>query len=636
MDYKKIGLTVGIEIHQELATQSKLFCNCPPELNKDNYDFTFTRKLRPAQSELGEIDPAALFEFLKGKTIIYEAHHSSSCLVEMDEEPPSPMDKEAVDIALTFSLMTKGTPVDEVQVMRKTVVDGSNTGGFQRTSVVSLGGEIEVGGKTYHLEQVAVEEDAARKVSEDGDTITYRLDRLGIPLIEITTAPEMHTPQEAYDVARRIGSILRATGKVRRGIGTIRQDVNVSIMNGGIIEIKGAQDLGMIKTLVEFEAQRQATLVEIQGELKTRGVKAEDLEKKLVDVSEMFAKTGSKILLNALQSGGKVYAVRLKGFNGLTGKELCPNRRLGTEMSDHAKFMGGVRGIFHTDELPGYKITQEEVKKLREIMGAEPSDSVVIVADEESSCKAALIAVVDRAVQALSGVPAETRSANQDGTTRFTRPRPGAARMYPETDVRPTQISADAIVMALKDLPDMPEVKLAKYQKRYELNEKLAIQVLDSEHLVLFEELAELGLSTTLIAVTLTEDLTKLRRDGVPTDDLSPDAIRGTFMLVKDGTTVKESIPGMLTYLAKNPTHDAEKAIKELGLEMMSDEDVKQLVESVVKEREELVKERGMKAMGPLMGVIMGKARGKASPQQVNKLLNAAIRAIIERFSSPS
>ncbi|MBT4321406.1 Glu-tRNA(Gln) amidotransferase subunit GatE [Candidatus Bathyarchaeota archaeon] len=630
MDYKKIGLTIGIEIHQELATETKLFCNCPPELNKDGYDFTFTRKLRPAQSELGEIDPAALFEFLKGKTIIYEADHRTSCLVEMDEEPPSPMDEEAVGIALTFSLMTNGTPVDEVQIMRKTVVDGSNTGGFQRTSVVSLGGEVEVGGKTYRLEQVAVEEDAARKMSEDGETITYRLDRLGIPLIEITTAPEMHTPQEAYDVARRIGSILRATGKVRRGIGTIRQDVNVSIMNGGIIEIKGAQDLGMIKTLVEFEAQRQATLIEIQGELITRGVMADDLEKKLVDVSEMFVKTESKILLNALKRGGKVYAVRLKGFNGLTGKELCPNRRLGTEMSDHAKFMGGVRGIFHTDELPGYKITQEEVKKLREEMGAEPSDAVVIVADDESSCKAALIAVVDRAVQALSGVPAETRSANQDGTTRFTRPRPGAARMYPETDVRPTQITTDVIITALKNLPDMPEVKLTKYKKRYELNDKLAIQILDSEHLDLFEELAELGLSTTLLAVTLTEDLTKLRRDGVPTEDLSQNAIRETFMLVKDGTTVKESIPDMLTYLAKNPTHDAEKTIKELGLEMMSDEEVKHLVESTVKEREGLVKEKGLKAMGPLMGVIMGKARGKASPQQVNKLLNTTIRAIIE------
>ena len=630
MDYKKIGLTVGIEIHQELATETKLFCNCPPELNKDGYDFTFSRKLRPAQSELGEIDPAALFEFLKGKTIIYEADHRTSCLVEMDEEPPSPMDKEAVDIVLTFSLMTKGTPVDEVQVMRKTVVDGSNTGGFQRTSVVSLGGEIDVGGKTYHLEQVAVEEDAARKMSEDGDTITYRLDRLGIPLIEVTTAPEMHTPQEAYDVARRIGSILRATGKVRRGIGTIRQDVNVSIMNGGIIEIKGAQDLGMLKTLVEFEAQRQVTLVEIQEELTTRGVKAGDLKKDLVDVSGMFAKTESKILLNALQMGGKVYAVKLKGFNGLTGKELCPNRRLGTEMSDHAKFKGGVRGIFHTDELPGYKITQPEVDNLRELMGAEAGDAVVIVADEESKCKAALIAVVDRAIQALSGVPAETRSANPDGTTRFTRPRPGAARMYPETDVRPTQVTAEKVKELKSYLPDMPEVKLEKTQKKFNLNSKLATQILDSDHYELFEELVVEEFSPTLIAVTLTEDLTSMRRDGVPVENLNTESIRGTFSLVKLGTTVKETIPDILAYLAKNPSRKPIMAIRDLGLEMMSDEEVKQLVESVVKEREGLVKERGMKSMGPLMGVIMGKARGKASPQQVNKLLNAAIRAIIE------
>ncbi len=630
MDYKKIGLTVGIEIHQELATEHKLFCNCPPELNKDGYDFTFTRKLRPTQSELGEIDPAALFEFLKGKTIIYEADHRTSCLVEMDEEPPSSMDKEAVDIALTFSLMTKGTPVDEVQVMRKTVVDGSNTGGFQRTSVVSLGGEIEVGGKTYHVEQVAVEEDAARKMSEDGDTITYRLDRLGIPLIEVTTAPEMHTPQEAYDVARRIGSILRATGKVRRGIGTIRQDVNVSILNGGIIEIKGAQDLGMLTSLVEYEAQRQATLVEIQEELKTRGVKSDDLKKDLVDVSGMFAKTESKILLNALQMGGKVYAVKLKGFNDLTGKELCPNRRLGTEMSDHAKFKGGVRGIFHTDELPGYKITQEEVNKLRETMGAEPSDAVVIVADDEYKCKAALFAVVDRAIQALSGVPAETRSANPDGTTRFTRPRPGAARMYPETDVKPTQVTAGKIEVLAANLPDMPEIKLEKTQKKFNLNPKLATQILDSDHYELFEILADDGISPTLIAVTLTEDLTRMRRDGIPVENLTAESIRGTFSLVKLGTTVKETIPDMLTYLAKNPTHDAERAIAELGFEMMSDEEIKQLVESVVKEREDLVKERGIKSMGPLMGVIMGKTRGKASLMQVNKLLNAAIRAIIE------
>ncbi len=627
MDYKKLGLTVGIEIHQELDTAHKLFCNCTPKINKDEPDYTFTRKLRPAQSELGEIDPAALFEFLKGKRIIYQANYDSSCLVEMDEEPPGLMDSEALDIGLQFSLLTKGAPVDEVQIMRKTVVDGSNTGGFQRTSVISLGGEVETGGKTYRIEQVAIEEDAARKIEEDGDTITYRLDRLGIPLIEITTGPDMHTPKEVYAVAARIGSILRATGRVRRGLGTIRQDVNVSIMNGAIIEVKGAQDLGMIETIVEYEAQRQVTLMEIAEILKSRGVKAEMLAKELIDVSVLFKETESRILVNALKTGGKVYAVKLRGFNGLTGKELCPNRRLGTEMSDHAKFMGGVRGIFHTDELPGYKITEAEVKSLREAVKAEADDAVVIVADAEEKCKAALIAVVDRAKQVLDGVPAETRSANPDGTTRFTRPRPGAARMYPETDVKPVQISPEMIAEIKARLPEMPEAKLARYQKEYELNAKLATQIIDSDYLTLFEQLSAERVSTTLLAVTLTEDLTKLRRDGVPVEELSDASITDVFMLVESGKTVKESIPELLQYLAEHPESSSDEAMDKLGLAMLGEDELKKIIDEVVQNGLDLVEERGMSSMGPLMGAAMSKVRGKAQPQLVQKLLQSAIKA---------
>jgi glutamyl-tRNA(Gln) amidotransferase subunit E len=486
---------------------------------------------------------------------------------------------------------------------------------------------INVAGKTYGLEQVAIEEDAARKIEEDGDTITYRLDRLGIPLIEVTTAPEMHTPEEAYIVAARIGGILRATGRVRRGLGTIRQDVNVSIKNGAIIEIKGAQDLGMLQTIVEYEAQRQATLLEITEDLKERGVKPDELKKELHDVSELFKNTESRILVNALKSGGKVYAVKLKGFNGLTGMELCPGRRLGTEMSDHAKFMGGVKGIFHTDELPGYKITQAEVDSLRETVGAAPDDAVVIVADAQEKCKAALIAVVDRAIQSLKGVPAETRSANPDGTTRFTRPRPGAARMYPETDVKPVQVTPELVSDILSRLPEMPEAKLARYQKEYGLNEKLATQIIDSDYLSLFEELAAEGVSTTLLAVTLTEDLTKLRRDGVPIEELTDGSITEVFMLVEKGVTVKESIPELLQYIAGHPEHSAKQALGKLGLEMLDEDQVKAIIGEVVKGGFELIKERGMGAMGPLMGAAMGKVRGKAQPQLVQKLLQEAIKA---------
>jgi len=632
MEYKKLGLTVGIEIHQELSTSHKLFCSCPPELSKDLPDFSFRRRLRPAQSELGEVDPAALFEFQKGKTIIYEADHRTSCLVEMDEEPPGELNSEALDIALQFSMMANASTVDEVQIMRKTVVDGSNTGGFQRTSVVSLGGMIDAVGKKYNLEQIAIEEDAARKVEEDEDTITYRLDRLGIPLIEITTAPEMHTPKEAYDVAARIGAILRSTGKVRRGIGTIRQDINVSIKDGAIIEIKGAQDLGMIETIVEYEAQRQSSLLEISEILRNRGIKPFDLPIGIRNVTELFEDTESQILVNALKQGGKIWAVKLKGFNNLTGMELCPNRRLGSEMSDHAKFMGGVKGIFHTDELPGYKITQEEVDALRNSLDVKPDDAVIIVADDDRKSKAALIAVVNRARQALDGVPAETRSANPDGTTRFTRPRPGAARMYPETDIRPVQIKPEMIDDIMKRLPEMPEIKLARYQKEYDLNEKLANQVIDSDYLSLFEKLSSEGISSTLLAVTLTEDLTKLRRDGVPVEELTDEAISESFKLVNEGVTVKESIPEVLEYIAENPDYSAKQALAKLGLEMLSEGELKNLITQVVKNSLPMIKGRGMNSMGPLMGAAMGKVRGKAKPKKVQKLLKSAIQAELDKL----
>lgn len=627
MDYEKLGLTVGIEIHQELATKHKLFCSCPPRLSDKEPDYTFRRKLRPSQSELGEVDPAALFEFLKGKTIIYQGDHDTNCLVEMDEEPPGQLDSEAIEISLIFSLMTDSVPVDEIQVMRKTVVDGSNTGGFQRTSVVSLGGAVKVDDKTYHLEQVAVEEDAARKIAEEGDTITYRLDRLGIPLIEITTAPEMHTPEEVYKVAARIGGILRATGMVRRGLGTIRQDVNVSIRGGAIIEIKGVQDLNLLPTITEYEAQRQVTLLDIAEELKKRGITPEALRQEAADVSDVFKETGSKILGAALKRGGKVMAVKLPGFSGLTGRELCPGRRLGTEMNEHAKFGGGVKGIFHTDELPGYSITAEEVHVLRERMDAGEADAVVIVADEERKCVAALGAVVDRTEQALHGVPAETRSANPDGTTRYTRPRPGAARMYPETDIKPVKVTPEKLEELRAMLPEMPEVKLRRFMKDYSLNEKLATQAVDSDYMGLFEELAREGHSTTLLAVTLTEDLTKLRRDGVPVEGLTDEALRDAFTLVKEGAATKESLPDVLTWLAENRGKKARAAVSALGFDMMTIEELSELVNSVVEEKADLVTERGMRAMGALMGVIMGQVRGRAKPQDVQRLLRSAVEA---------
>lgn len=630
MNYKELDLKVGLEIHQELDTEHKLFCSCPPMLGGEP-EYSFERRLRPSQSELGRVDPAALFEFLKGKTIRYQADTETTCLVEMDEEPPFPLDREALNLTLIFSLMVGANPVDEIHVMRKTVVDGSNTGGFQRTCVVSLGGEVEAGGKSYGLEQICLEEDAARKAEERGKLITYRLDRLGIPLMEITTAPDIHTPNEAKEVAHRIGSLLRATGKVKRGLGTIRQDLNVSIKNGSVIEIKGVQDLNLISTVVEYEAQRQLNLLEIAKELKKRGVRREDIVDKFVDVSDVFRDTESRIIGSALESGKSVWALRLQGFNGLMGRELCPGRRLGTEMADHATARAGVKGIFHTDELPGYSITQEEVKRLREKTDASQGDAVVIVADEEERCERALLAVVERGRDALSGVPEETRSANPDGTTRYTRPRPGAARMYPETDIKTINMTADHLKDLRSKLPERPEEQLDRFMEDYNLNEKLATQVVDSEYMEIFEDLAkEMKAETTLIAVTLTEDLTKLRRDGIPVKNLDETQIIETFSALDKGRLVKESIPDVLGWLAENPDASVEDALEALELELMDEDELRVLVEEKLEENEEMLDEMGMKAFGPLMGAVMSEIRGRADAQKVQRAIREALNHRLE------
>ncbi len=447
IDYSKVGLKVGLEIHQQLNVNSKLFCSCPPELFKEEPEITFLRRLRPTQSELGQIDPAAFFEFQKGVKILYEANHKSSCLVEMDEEPPHPINLDAVEVVLTASLMMNMQPVDEVHVMRKTVIDGSNTTGFQRTCIIALDGWIKVGEKIIPMQAASLEEDAARKTGtqDEGKTIRYRIDRLGIPLIEVATAPVIYSPMEAQEVAFAIGRILRDTGKVMRGLGTIRQDLNVSLPNGALIEIKGVQELELISTVVEFEVQRQLGLIGIKEDLAKKGVKVEDLKEDFVNVTNVFKDTKCKVIRKAIDKNQKAMAVKLVGFAGLLRRELMPNFRLGTELSDRAKFWGRVGGIFHTDEMPNYGISAEEVEALRKMVDAVEGDAVVFVADTGENVLDALKAVVERAQEAITCVPAETRTAKDDGTTRYMRPRPGAARMYPETDI-PAQPITDQLV----------------------------------------------------------------------------------------------------------------------------------------------------------------------------------------------
>jgi glutamyl-tRNA(Gln) amidotransferase subunit E len=518
--------------------------------------------------------------------------------------------------------MLNANPVEEVHVMRKTVIDGSNTTGFQRTCIVAIGGQIEIESKSVPIQHVGLEEDAARKVGEDSNLLRFRIDRLCIPLVEVATAPVIYTPEEAVQVALGVGQILRATGLVKRGLGTIRQDLNVSTREGALVEIKGVQELELISLVVENEVRRQINLLKIKDELTKRKVKNADIRNEFVDVTKAFAETGCKLIREALQKGRRVLAVKLPGFEGLLRFELMPGLRFGTEMADRAKFWGRVGGIFHTDELPAYGITAKEVADVRKIVKAEQGDAVILVADSRIKASEALKATCRRAKLALKEVPQETRAAKPDGSTRYMRPRPGAARMYPETDIHPILITRNLIETLRRQLPELPEEKLHRLVMDDGLNEKLAQQVLDSELYELYRKIIEeTSVSSTLVAVVLTETLKALKRDGVRVEDLSSAQLLKIFHLVGSGGIAKEGISDIIAWLSTRRKASVEEAVEALGFGMLSRKQLVQIVDTLIEENRDLLVQRENKAFGILMGLIMKKVRGKAKAELVTEIL---------------
>lgn len=632
VDDSEVGLKAGLEVHQQLETTTKLFCSCEPKLFTGEPEITFLRRLRPTQSELGQVDPAALFEFQKGVKILYEASEDTACLVEMDEEPPHNLNSDAVEIALIVALMMGAEPVDEIHVMRKTVIDGSNTTGFQRTCIVALGGEINIGGKKVPIQHIGLEEDAARKTGKEGSTIRYRIDRLGIPLIEVTTAPVIDSPKEAEETALAIGKILRATHQVKRGLGTIRQDLNVSIPDGALVEIKGVQELELVSAVVNGEVQRQLSLLKTSDELKERKVKERAVKDVFIDVTSIFNQTKCQVIRKALDQNKRVLAVKLPKFAGLLKRELAPGMRLGAEMAAVAHFWGRVGGIFHTDELPAYGITVEELNQLGRLVKKESQDTVVLVADTRENATDALKAVTRRAREAIRGVPADTRAANPDGTTRYLRPRPGAARMYPETDIPPIQLTREYLAELRARLPELPEQKLRHLMIVHKINRKLAKQVMDSEYTDLFETITkETKVSPTIVAVALTETMKALTREGVEIQKVTDEHVQEMFRLVSSEKTTKEAIPDILTWLSKHEERTARDAVESLGLMVLTRRELEAITSELIKQNERLIRERGMDAFGSLMGLIMKKVRGRAKAQAVGEVLKRRLEGFIKQ-----
>ena len=625
IDFEKIGLKVGLEIHQQLDTSKKLFCKCRPT-ESDEYTEKFSRRLRTAKSELGELDPAALFEKTKSKKINYYANSQSSCLVEKDEEPPHDLDHDAKKISLLISSMLESKIFSEIHVMRKTVIDGSNTTGFQRTMLVSQGGNLKVNGKKIGVQAVCLEEDAAKLLKDEQNERNYSLDRLGVPLVEIALEPVSTKPSEVKEIALTLGRLLRVTRMVKRGIGSIRQDVNISVMNSGVVEVKGVQQLDQLEKIIGYEAKRQHGLILIAEKLKKLSITISNED--VFDVTEVLKDCESKIIQKALKSKAKIKAIRIRNFSGMFGFEPYPGIRLGKEIGQLVRFFG-IGGVFHSDELPDYGINDSDVDKIRKYLELVDVDGFLIIAGEDPKLDYAIDSIIKRIQDATDGVPAETRGVTQDGETIFLRPRPGASRMYPETDIPSISVLPEEIKLARENIPKSWDDSIAEIQKKYNLNSQLSEQIFDSEYMELFEKICENKKnSPNFVASILCSTITNLQRKGFDALLLKPEHIAELFELLADDKIPKESLEIIFENIMSGKSDTVSDAIQSTAVTRMNEGELNAILDEIIQKNMELVKELGENAITTLMGIAMKQVRGKASGQTVNVLLRKKIQEI--------
>ena len=653
-----LGFMCGLEVHQQLAT-GKLHSRQPGVL----YDVTidsvpdawprFARRLRAARGEGGTVDVAARFEAKRNRSFVY-VQTPNAGLVELDEQPPVAMDADAVDIALTVAALLDARPVPLVQTMRKTVVDGSNTSGFQRTSLMATAGMLETDDGPVGVDVLCLEEDSARKLDTvdhaTGQTVIYNLDRLGLPLIEIATAPDVQSPEHAKSTAIALGRVLRQTRRVRRGLGSIRQDLNVSIACGDRVEIKGCQDLGWIPTIVRLEMVRQLHFFRLANQLRAglnlpllpedrrldddvcetevAAAVAKRYALDLHDVTAAFNDTASGMVEQAFTNGAVMLALPLPGMHGLLGTKTFDEQgaqlpRLGRELAGAAK-LAGVKGIFHSDELPAYGISALEVDAVRAQLQLASDDGFVLCCAPLWQASLALEAVLNRARAAFHRIQKEVRNvvvkkgAPDDGTTAPMRPLPGGSRMYPETDVPPHAVTAEQWADVLARLP-MDDQARADRLSTTEASSDQAQQLLARELDDVYMEHASSLPHKAWASLLLTHD------DEDPLLLVNVLTLRAQDMVARDHVeTLVEAFRGL------SPTVEALQAhVEANGLGPVDVGDLAAIVNGIVAERLDFVRERGMGAMGPLMGVVMQAAQG-ADGKEVSTLLRAAIQAAVE------
>ena len=682
-----LGFMCGLEIHQQLAT-GKLHSRMPSEL----YDFGLDeipnnwprshRKLRAAQGEGGRIDVSARFESKRNRSFIY-VQSPNSGLIELDEAPPLNHDSNAVDAVLTMAAMMNAKPVSSMQAMRKTVVDGSNTSGFQRTTLVATNGYIDTNLGNVGIDVICLEEDSARKLetesTSDGEIVFYTLDRLGVPLVEIATAPDIQTPEHAKEVALMLGTLLRDTRQVRRGLGSIRQDLNVSIACGVRVEIKGCQDLEWVPKIIKIEMARQLHMYRLANELREeaelpmlppdRRLDSIPVENRVAlsassrlpfeteDLSNLFLNSNSEMVKKALSSGSVVLGLRLQGFAGKIGsKELDENGsqmpRLGRELASSAK-QAGVAGIFHSDELPAYGINVAAVDSVMRELELSEKDAFILCVAPRWQAELALESVLLRARVAYHRIPGEVRNvvirkgAPEDGTTTAMRPLPSGARMYPETDIQVLNLELDRWDKIQSNLPMNKQQRLSRLQK-YGISSNQVEAILGSELDDIFiSGLTENELSSPALppkpwaSILLDNSRSEISKKSNTSVSNVPWELLALLVYSKEqGIITREGIiPLGSKYLSTtdedfssfdNKIDWISKNAETEGFIPADSSSVEEVINIIIADKSDFIKNKGMAAVGPLMGMVMAKLGGSADGKLVNSILLEKIKEISE------
>jgi glutamyl-tRNA(Gln) amidotransferase subunit E len=618
-DYAEIGFKSGLEIHQQLLTEKKLFCRCPAGQYSSEFHAEILRHMRPTLSELGEYDGTALMEFKTKKNIIYRINRKTVCTYEMDDTPPFEMNEQALDIAIEVGMLLKSNIVDEVHIARKQYLDGSIPTGFQRTAIVSVGGKIPYKDREINIIQMSLEEDSCREFSDMGHNRIYLTDRLGMPLIETVTAPEMRTPQEVAEVNNILRRLVRTTGKVRTGVGAAREDVNVSVEGGTRIEIKGVPSIKRIPLLTYNEAMRQWNLLRLRDELHKRGITAETFESKIDDVTKLLKHTRYQPIFNAIAEGKLVKCVTLRGFKGLLRWQTQTDTYFSNEISDRVRVIACLTtlpNIIHSD-YQGETISSSEGLKIRKTVGATDDDTLVLVWGSEMDTDTATKEIIIRAREATIGIPSETRQAHRDGTNGFERILPGADRMYPDTDLPPKKIVEERLERIRKQL-STPSWERENFYRSLGLPDDIIAPLAISPLAATFDyAVKELKIEPKLAGAILISLPKRLKRKKLEISILNESVLRQILETVAAGKLHREGVSMFMECTVRNGEF-SEKLLPS----PCSKEELDTIVSNSLEILNNTVLHNPEKKKEVLMGILMDELRGRIASAEIIAIID--------------